>query len=147
MGKEACVKWNPVEGIDSCCADVGFSFGPHGPRLPWHLMVRMYFSFVVGNPPMDLLIMFDHVVAFRWEEDAFGWHRPLNEVPRPHGSGKGPTFPLLIMEDSAWMRELADSNPVEAGGKTHYAFISLNGTAEVVAAPPVRVEWVAGMDV
>ena len=142
MNEERCVKWNPVEGIDSCCADVGFSFGPHGPRPPWRLTVRMYFSFVVGNPPLDLLIEFDHAVAFRWEEESFGGHLLPDAVPRLQGRDTGFGFPLLIVDDSAWIKELQHCHPVEAEGKTHYAFLSLNGIAEVVAAPPVRVEWV-----
>ena len=56
------------------------------------------------------------------------------------------TSPLLIIEDSAWIEELAGRHPFLTEEKTHHTFISLDDTVEVIAGPPVRVEWVPGTD-
>lgn len=135
------VEWNPISGIDLLCADIGFSFGPHGPRPPWHLEVRMYFSLVRDNPCRDLLLAFDDAAAFRWEEELFGGTWLPNDLPRRQGYA----FPLLTIEHSPWIAALADRHPLATEGRTHYAFVSLNGTAEIIAGTPVRAEWVAGV--
>jgi hypothetical protein len=146
VGQSRCVKWNPVEGIGSYCADIGFSFAPFGPRPPWRLEIRMYFSLVRDNPPRDLLLAFDDAIAFRWEEEYFGGTWLPDDLPQVRGPGTPFTFPLLIVEDSAWIEKLASRYPLATGDRAHYAFVSLNDTVEIIAGPPVRAEWIPGIE-
>ena len=136
--KGHCVKWSPITGIDSICADVGLMFKP-----PWRLVVRMYFSLVRGHPPKDLLLEFENVASFRHERELFYGSCLPDELPR--FDGKQVAFPLLIVEDSPWAKRLADRHP-QGEGCIHYAFISLGDTVEVLAPPPVRVDWVPATD-
>ena len=142
MRQGHCVKWNPVSGVDSLCAGIGFSFGPHGYRPPWHLEVHIFFSHVRDTPPRDLLLAFDDAVALRWEEECFGGTWLPDDLPLVQGPGTPFTFPLLRIEDSPWIEKLAERHPVATEGRTHYAFISLNDTVEIIAGPPVRAEWI-----
>ena len=141
------VPWNPIAGIDSFCADVEFSFRPPDLVRPrWHLTVRLYFSFVRGNPAKDMLLEFEDAVAFRWEDECFGADSLPDGLPLIQGPVMNFTFPLLVIEESPWIERLAGRHPVQAEGKTHYAFTSLNGMAEAIAGPPIRVEWVPSKD-
>jgi len=98
------------------------------------------------RPARDLLLVFDDAVAFRWEEECFCGTWLPDDLPRVQGQGVPFTFPLLIVKDSPWIETLAGRHPIATGGRTHYAFMSLNGTAEIIAGEPVRVEWIPGMD-
>ncbi len=136
--KGHCIKWSPVAGINSFCADIGLVYEP-----PARLTVRLYFSHVRGNPPEDVLLEFEYVAAFRCEDECFYGSCLPDKLPR--FDDKQVTFPLLIVEDSPWARRLADRHP-QGEGCIHYVFISLNDTVEVLAHPPVRVEWVPATD-
>ena len=132
--KSRCIKWYPVTGVNSCCADIGLVYEP-----PGRLTVRMRFSHVRGNPPKDILLEFECIAAFRYEDECFSGSCLPDRLPRSEDNLF--VFPFLIMEDSPWAKRMAARHP-QGEGCIHYAFLSLNDTVEVLASPPVRVEWI-----
>ena len=136
MPDQRSVKWEPVSGIQSACADISFALDARD-----ELTARMHFSFMKGQPARDLLLKFAGVVSVQWEEEAFG----MILLPKPWPqieAGDHPTwtFPLLQIENSAW---LADYRQIPAGeGRVHFALVSLNDLLHVLALPEVTVSWV-----
>ena len=63
MPAERCVKWEPVPGIRSACADISFSLDARD-----RLAMTMHFSFTVGRLQRDLLLTFSGPISIRWEQ-------------------------------------------------------------------------------
>ena len=137
MNGDQCFKWEPTTAVDRACADIFFSYD-----APHVLVVRMQYSRAAGNPEYDLQLTFRGAIAVRWEEEAFG----LNPLPeqRPLTSDGKWTFPLLVIEQSTWLREYHDRHPVAAASRQHFAMVSMNDLLQVLALPDPRAEWIRG---
>ena len=136
--KGHCIKWCPVAGINSVCADIGLVYEP-----PARLTLRLYFSHIRGNPLKDIRLKFEYVAGFHYEDECFYGACLPDELPR--AEGRGFTFPLLIIEDSPWASAMTARHS-QGEGCVHYVFLSLNDIVEVLAPPPVHAEWVPATD-
>jgi hypothetical protein len=139
MSTERCVRWEPLENIQSACADISLSLDQQD-----RLLARMHFSSMIGQPSRDLLLSFSGLISLRWEQE----HMGLNPLPQPLPQiGKGEhsnwTFPLLEVENSTWLAACEAHMPSPRDWpRTHFALISLNDLVQVLALPEVKAEWI-----
>ena len=137
MASERCVRWEPVPGIQSACADISFQLDSRD-----QLTATMHFSHMHGQPKRDLSLRFAGVVALRWVQESFD----VIHLPKPWpqvGSGAQPTwtFPLLQIQHSTWLAEHQSANSPAAEGRIHFALISLNDLVHILAFPDVECKW------
>jgi hypothetical protein len=138
MPVERCVRWEPVSGIESPCADITFACEPSD-----RLSAIMHFSHMTDHPPRDLRLIFSGAISLRWEDESFGLN-PLPDLLPQLGSGAQSkwTFPLLRVEHSAWLAAHEARLPPLAAGRCHFALVALNDLLQILALPDVEAAWV-----
>lgn len=133
-------RWEPVSGVDMPAAEIVLHVDPA-------VSLRLRFSFLTDAPPRDLVLAFrGHVVAcMSFEEFAHPWqvYDSTGPVPRLEGPWASYAFPLLRVRDSIWLASFADSQVLEEDRRllTHYRFVSLDNTVDVLASGDVLAEW------
>src|SRR5436190_15818428 len=106
------VIWEPVPGIAGPCGALSFRYDG-----PDNTSVTMHFAGVRQGSATDLVLRFKGLVSWRWELECPGF----NPVPKPLPKCPGPeyklwTFPLLKVENSAWIAQYAMIYP----RRTHF---------------------------
>jgi hypothetical protein len=138
MTSERCTKWEPVSGIVAPCPDISFTYEPGG-----EVDVTLYFSRLAGRPPQNLVLRLSGAIAAHWESESFGMIALPSPLPScPHPSWSRWTFPLLRVEDSAWLAAYEGRNPIVAKGRVHFALVSMNDLVHVLALPDAAASWV-----
>ena len=136
MNNEQCIKWEPVGGIDYPCADISFAYD--GPDA---VSVTMHFSRVKNCLPKDLHLKFRGAISIQWESESFGLIRLPESLPRCGGSWSRWSFPLLRIEQSAWLATYEGRNPVSSRGRLHFALVAMNDLLHILALPTVDARW------
>ncbi len=145
---ERAVKWQPKPEIDASCADISYSWAS---KQGAKLSVLMHFSRIVGGLENDLGIVFDNVLAVKWEEESFGLITSPDDLPTCSNQRFNTwTHPTLIIQDSNCAREYADRKYAKddrsAGRIVHYFLLSLNDLLHVLAESEPISTWVAPSD-
>ena len=139
---ESYTKWEPVAGVVSPCGYIVL----HADPLAHTVLLR--FSTLRDAPPRDLLLRFGRQVVACMSHDEFvhPWqaHAPISEVPRLDGWWAPYAFPLLKVRQSRWLASFADTQILEQQREelTHYRFVSLDNTVDLLASGAVTAEWV-----
>ena len=137
------VPWLPLERITAPCADVSLAYTPgvHG-----SLTAVMHFSSLRDGLANDLELRFARPVAVTLENESSS----LIDIPEPlptiakAGRYSGFTFPVLLIEGSAWADEYAanvlSADEWQAHSLKHFACVSLNDLLHVLSwhEPTVR---------
>lgn len=130
-----------TEQIRVPCADITVAASDR--RL---VEVRMYFSRVRDAGPKDLVLTFDHVIAFHWHDEMFGSifvpRPPLPKIPEASEPMFNDwTYPILEIEGSPWVEQCLQVRQQTKPPLRHYLFVAMNDLVDVLAPAPVDVAW------
>jgi hypothetical protein len=140
---ETFFRWEPVTGIAAPCFDVRFV-----DRGLVELILT--FSRVHGGHPDDLWLQFTpNVLAFTsHDEFVHPWNRyEHGPVPRLEGRWTQYLFPLLVVNDSEWAREIVDGQIHQRSWYTHYRIVSLDHTVDILTSGTPIARWISAPSV
>jgi hypothetical protein len=139
---ETYFRWEPVPDVSAPCADIVLHADPGD------VTVRLRFSQMRDAAPRDLLVRFGREVAACMSHDEFlhPWQadETAGEVPRLGGAWGRYAHPLLLVHGSRWLASFSDGQLVDYQHLTltHYRFVSLDNTVDVLATGDATAEWV-----
>lgn len=135
MNLERQKKWQPVEGIIAPVANALITENHEG------LVVTLLFSNVIDGVSSDLRLRFGRVRAYTvYEEFIHPWNRSQKEFPKLTGKWENYTYPLLLIENSEWVRWLSDL--LLSPAPTHYRFVTLDEIVDVLCDRTPEVTWI-----
>ena len=138
MQNERCVKWEPVPDINYPCADISFGFDQTST-----LWVIMHFSRVKSLLPRDLKLQFKKPLAFRWEDESCSTLILPKLAPKClESKWMQWNFPLLHIENSSWLKQYKNNQPVLSQEHVHLVLIAMNDCVELIALPHVEANWI-----
>lgn len=129
-------KWEPIDGIDSPCGQIAFSYVPDGTAT-----VSMAFN-ESARPASTLILRFRNVVVLAGEDEAPGGFvaapavQSLPKLERGHHPSW--TFPLMKLFDSPSLNQyqLMRSTPL-----AHFFLVSLDNLVHVIAGAQADASW------
>jgi hypothetical protein len=137
MSNERCVKWNIVPNIEAPCANISFAYD-----APDRLRVLMRFSNVRGGIDRDLELIFHDAIGLRWQIESLRVDIEQCELQSLTGKWMRWAYPLLKIENSAWLQRFHSQNPVAVDQREHFFLVSMNDLVQVLALPNVDVSWI-----
>lgn len=136
---DAIKRWEPVDGIDSPCAEVDFVTSGQ-----WLILV-LRFSLVIGDCTRDLRLQCEwgDVVGFTsWQELAHLCREPAFEgAPKLGDPWADYAFPVLELCESGW---LTDVQCPPYSNLRHFRIITLDHTVDLLTTSEPHAEWLPG---
>ena len=139
-------RWEPVADIpDSPCGDFLLESYEAGKAK-----LTLRYSWVKGNDS-DLILNFHEVVSIRtfWDGDG-GGVMSHEEPPRCLGLHAGFIWPLLLVEQSAWLESgqfaasIAIAEALKEEPWQHYQVLTLERSVDILARGAITGHWIAG---
>jgi hypothetical protein len=140
--QETYIRFTPVADVAAPCAYIVLR------TEPGCHTVRLSFSNMRGEPPRDLVLHFDSVMAcMSHTKFAHPWEAMrIAELPRLEGRWNGYAFPLLEVRNSQWLASFGDfqSMGLERKIVRHFRFVSLDNIVDLLMYGDgvVTAEWV-----
>jgi len=141
------MRWEPVAGVDSPCADISFSW------RNGEFKVVLHFSHVRYSPIPDLELAFRSVAAVRYYDEFHGSIVGERIVAPPHCRSDRWSrwvYPMLRVNESTWLKTfsgLPGFDPRLPGELyEHYHFVSMNDLLEIVAMPNPVATWLRAQE-
>lgn len=129
-------KWEPVAGITTPAARAVVQKDHEG------LLVTMMFSEIVDGLGADLQMRFGRVAAYTvYEEFVHPSETPETKPPMLGERWNNYIFPLLVVNDSEWVRSLSD-RLIGFPDSVHYRLLTLDQIVDVLCNKQPEVSWV-----
>lgn len=139
------MRWDPSGRIETPCAQIDVSWDVT-------VTVTLRFSYMTDGPENDLVVSFgsDVLALMSHAEFTHPWadygENDARPVPRLGEPWDRYAFPSLTVRESLWLESFSESRLVDFQGArlTHYRFVSLDNTVDVLVREDPDVAWVAG---